>query len=121
MKTTIQILTALLGVVLIAYSTLQSTHPIQVWSDFKAFGAKVVESGHADVLKLGGESDHHTFEDLLTSIWALKDDWSMIRYVGILLIFMPILQIASDRKKKNSEPAGGAYVSPAAGDPSAHP
>ena len=26
-----------------------------------------------------------------------------------------------EEKKQNSEPAGGAYVSPAAGDPSAHP
>ena len=103
MKTILQILIAVLGLTLIVYSTLQSTHPIRVWSDLKAFEAKVVESGNQDVLALGGESDRDTFEELLSSIWALQDDWNMIRYVGILLIFIPIFQIALDRKKMNSE------------------
>ena len=104
MRRTAQILTAALGVVLIAYSNFQSRRPIQVWSDLKAFQARVVQSGHAEVLELGGESNSQTFEGLLKSVWALKDDWSVIPYVGMLLIFIPILQIASDRKRRNSEP-----------------
>ena len=105
MKTTIQILTALLGLVLIAYSTLQSTHPIAVWSDFKAFQARVAQNDQcADTLKYGGESEHESFDDLITKVWNLKDDWKMIRYVGILLIFMPVIQIAADRKRRSSEP-----------------
>lgn len=106
MKITTQLLTALLGVVLIAYSTLQSTHPIAVWSDFKAFQARVAQNDQcADILKHGGESEHKCFDDLITKVWNLKDAWRMIRYVGILLIFIPVIQIAADRKKRDREPA----------------
>ena len=104
MKTIIQILTAVLGLVVIVYSTLQSSHPIAVWSDFKAFESRVVQSGHADALKLGGEFQHESFDDLVTKVWNLKDDWRMIRYVGILLIFMSIIQFTAEGKRRNSEP-----------------
>jgi hypothetical protein len=54
--------------------------------------------------------------------WFRKVDeyaWLSNGIIAITLMYLPSTYLR--RRKKNTEPAGGAYVSPAAGDPSAHP
>jgi nicotinamide riboside transporter PnuC len=55
--------------------------------------------------------------------------WNIYSYALGILIQIGLMALAgwlmwhwiTTREKKKCEPAGGAYVSPAAGDPSAHP
>ncbi len=100
MKTAIPILTVLLGIFLIIYSLFQSAQTVAVWSDFKAFGARVAEDKQCEeVLKYGGEDKNKSFKNLLNNIWNLKDNWTVVMYTGVLLIVLSIIQIISNKKK----------------------
>ena len=53
--------------------------------------------------------------------YTLKKDVAISASGAILFITVAVLIQIRTRRKGSSQPAGGAYVSPAAGDPSAHP
>ena len=100
MKIGAHIMTLLLGLFLVAYSFAISTRPIAVWSDFKAFQARVAtDEQAAHALNYGGENDTDNFDALLAKIWAMKNGWRPVGLVGLLLIVIPIIQINADRKK----------------------
>jgi hypothetical protein len=82
---------------------------IALWSDFKAFEARVAErtDGKA-ILALGGESSAESFEDLLRNLWELRG-CTAVPYLGVAVSAVSAVALVLDsRRKKNVEPITGA-------------
>ena len=98
----------MIGVFLIAYGTISSIGPINVWSDFKAFSAKVASDKQgAHVLRYGGEKNGTDFEYLLKKVWDLGKPWTQIIHLGIILSISSLAGITFHlRRERNTSKTG---------------
>jgi hypothetical protein len=93
------------GVAVAVQPPLHEAHVVAVWSDFKAFGAKVSALDNADVIwSMGGEDDTENFDDLLDKLWELQSHGKSVM-LGFVIFSLSslglILDIARGRTANN--------------------
>jgi hypothetical protein len=101
-----------LGIYLTFYAGLSYTKPIHIWSDFKAFSARVAADESArHVLSYGGEKEEDDFDDLLKKLSLLSDQWNRVIWIGMLFCLLAgvgiVWEISETRKKKIVEQREG--------------
>jgi hypothetical protein len=66
---------------------LHQSSVVQVWSDFKAFGAKVAQTANGEkILAMGGERDSEHFDDLTDKLWRLQRDRASMWLGGVVFL-----------------------------------
>ena len=102
----ILILLMVTGGLIAIQPALSRAKVLVLWSDFKAFEARVAErtDGKA-ILALGGESSAESFEDLLRKLWELRG-CTAVPYLGGIVSALSAGALALDlsRKKKVIQP-----------------
>lgn len=100
LKSIPRILPLLLGIFLMAYAVVMSTRPIAIFSDFKAFEARVVaDEKAAAVLHYGGENPSEDFDTLVGKVLSMHFAWRPVGIAGLLIVVLQVLQIHTDRKE----------------------
>jgi hypothetical protein len=99
----------IVGAFLVVCGGFGSNRPVEVWSDLRAFSARVASDGAAQhVLAYGGEKEGTDFDYLLKRVWSLSDDWNMVIWAGMFLcgagILGIILEVAGKRGRVAIEP-----------------
>ena len=109
MKIVIHCVTFFIGAWLVWQGGVGHTRPIAVWSDFRAFSARVAEdeaTRHA--LRYGGEEEGTDFEYLLDRVWSLSEDWTKVLLTGFLLCAVStggiVIEIVKKRRTRTIEP-----------------
>jgi hypothetical protein len=86
MKISIHCATLVVGLCLVVYAGVSQPRPIAVWSDFKAFSARIARDESArHVLTYGGEKEETDFDYLLKRVRGLSDDWKPVIWAALLL------------------------------------
>ena len=94
----------LCGLAIAVQSGLRQARVVALWSDFKAFEARVAEldNGKA-VLSLGGESSSENFEGLVDRLWRLERSSARGIMLGLLVFTLSALGLVLDlRRTKRS-------------------
>jgi hypothetical protein len=97
----------LCGAAIAVQSVFRQASVVALWSDFKAFEAKVAEldNGKA-VLSLGGESSSDNLESLVDKLWKLERSSAHTIELGLLVFILSALGLALDfRRTKRSNKA----------------
>ncbi|UCC23262.1 MAG: hypothetical protein JSW23_04195 [Planctomycetota bacterium] len=101
-------LTLLAGLCLVMYSPRGASEVWDVWSEFKAFSARVAgDEGARHALKYGGERDDTDFDYLLARVRMLSDRWDTALLIGFFVCFVSvagiILELVSRRRETIKE------------------
>ncbi|NCC61404.1 MAG: hypothetical protein EOM12_10785 [Verrucomicrobiae bacterium] len=101
--TSILVVLLLLGLVMIYHGATSSAAVVNLWSDFKAFGAKVDQDDQArHVLEYGGESDKSDYETLVKELWSTSNRFDPVTNWGLIqTILSAVGLIAMARKGKS--------------------
>ena len=92
------------GGVVAVQSAFRQACVVALWSDFKAFEAKVagLDNGKA-VLSLGGESSSDNLESLVDKLWRLERSSAHTIELGLLVSILSALGLVLDfRRTKRS-------------------
>jgi hypothetical protein len=97
-------LTLAAGLCLVMYAARRSSQVISLWSEFKAFSARVAgDEGARHVLKYGGERDDTDFDYLLTRVLMLSVRWDTVMFIGFFVCIVSvagiILELVSRRRE----------------------
>jgi len=97
----------LCGAGIAVQSALHQADVVALWSDFKAFEARVAEldNGKA-VMSLGGESSSDNLEGLVAKLWRLERSSAHTIELGLLVFGLSALGLILDfRRTKRSNKA----------------
>ena len=107
--------TLAVGAFLVVYGGLCLNRPIEVWSDLKAFSARVASDRTAQhALRYGGESEGTDFGSILKRVWGLSDDWKKVVWAGMVLCGVGVAGIILDVTGRGRRPT---VEQPARADP----
>ena len=123
MRIAIHCITLAIGVLLVGYAGISHTRPVAVWSDFKAFSARIAgDQAARHVLDFGGEKEGTDFDHLLDRVWGLSDDWKPVVWAGMLLCAVGVagfaVETAKTRRKRCIELVDGEGLGSAGAPPS---
>ena len=99
-------LTLAAGLCLAHRAVLEKAKVWMVWSEFKAFSARVAEDeGARHALEYGGEHDDTDFDYLLKRVRMLSDGWDTALFIGFFVCFVSgagiVVELVSRRRKTN--------------------
>jgi hypothetical protein len=110
MRITIHCIFLAIGIFLVLQGGTGLTGPIAVWSDFKAYSARVARDDTAKhALAYGGEKEGTDFDYLLDQVWSLSQHWKRVIQTGVILCAVAVVgigvELAANRKRKRIESA----------------
>lgn len=90
----ILVLNLILGLCLSGYALVSMMKPVLIWSDFRAFQARVAadEQGR-HVLNYGGENEERDFEYLLGKIQNLSSAWRPVMWIALAYCLLSLTGI----------------------------